>query len=181
VMLRQLTRIERLVRDLSDLNRIESGELRLERAPVDLYAMLAELCEDFRDRLASEGVEIVLDGPPVHALADIRIQQVFANVIDNAWKHGRKGGRIHVETARRDGNALVRIADEGEGIPAGEAERIFNRFYRIDKSRSQNVPGVGLGLAIAKHLVLAHGGTIRALNRPTGGAVFEIELPISED
>lgn len=178
VMLRQLTRIERLVSDLSELNRIESGELQMERSLVDLQAMLAELCDEFRNRFAGEGIEILLEGVPVHAEVDVRIQQVFANILDNAWKHGRRGGPIHVETSSSAGVAVVRISDEGEGIPPSETERIFNRFYRVDKSRSQHVPGVGLGLAIAKHLVLAHGGSIRACNRPGGGAMFEVSIPI---
>jgi len=72
---------------------------------------------------------------------------------------------------------VVTVADRGEGIPPPELERVFHRFYRVDKSRSQNVPGTGLGLAITKHLVLLHGGSIRAFNREGGGAAFEVRLP----
>jgi two-component system sensor histidine kinase SenX3 len=90
-------------------------------------------------------------------------------------KHGGKDCTISVELAAENGEAVVRVSDEGPGIPPHELERIFNRFYRVDRSRSQ--PGTGLGLAIAKHLVVAHGGSIRAYNRPTGGATFEVRLP----
>jgi signal transduction histidine kinase len=80
-----------------------------------------------------------------------------------------------VEVGPEEGEAVVRVSDEGPGIPPDELDRVFLRFYRVDRSRSQ--PGTGLGLAIAKHLVALHGGTIRAYNRPAGGATFEVRLP----
>jgi signal transduction histidine kinase len=85
-------------------------------------------------------------------------------------------GAVTIDLARDHGEAVVRVSGEGPGIPPAELERIFHRFYRVDRSRSQ--PGAGLGLAIAKHLVHAHGGTIRALNRAGGGATFEVRLPL---
>jgi two-component system phosphate regulon sensor histidine kinase PhoR len=177
VMLRQLSRIERLVKDLSELNRIESGELVLERRPIDLRDALRELCDDFRERVA---MNITLRGDEAVASVDpARVEQIFSNLLDNAWKHGGTGGEILVEVARIDADAVVRVSDEGEGIPPNEVERIFNRFYRVDRSRSQQVPGLGLGLAIAKHLVLLHGGSIRAYNRAGRGATFEVRLPIA--
>ncbi len=175
IVSRQLERIERLVRDLSELNRIESGELVLERRPTDLLELLRQMCDDFRERV-SANLSIRVEGDPTTAEVDpTRAQQIFTNLIDNAVKHG--GGELLIEIGRDGGHAVVRVADRGEGIPAGDMERIFNRFYRVDKSRSQSVPGTGLGLAIAKHLVLLHGGTIRAFNRPGGGAIFEVRLP----
>ncbi len=178
VMLRQLSRIERLVKDLSELNRIESGELVLDRRPVVVRDVLRDLCADFRERLAGKALTIRLEGDDTAAIADtLRLQQIFTNLLDNAWKHGGARGEIVVEVGRENGDAVVKVSDDGEGIPPGEAERIFNRFYRVDRSRSQTVPGLGLGLAITKHLVLLHGGSIRALSRPGGGATFEVRLP----
>jgi signal transduction histidine kinase len=178
VMLRQLGRIERLVQDLSELNRIESGELVLERQEVDLHGLVRELVEEFRERLADKPLRFTVRGRPAMASVDpTRAAQIFANLLDNAWKHGGARGEILVEVGPEEGAAVVRVSDEGEGIPPAELERIFNRFYRVDRSRSQSVPGIGLGLAIAKHLVLLHGGTVRAWNRPTGGATFEVRLP----
>ncbi|HEX2122684.1 MAG TPA: ATP-binding protein, partial [Thermoanaerobaculia bacterium] len=166
VMQRQITRIERLVRDLSDLNQIESGQLVLQRRPVDLREIVADLGDDFR---------FTLDGEPTIATVDAaRAQQIFSNLLDNAAKHG--GGDVSVEVASEDGEAVVRVSDQGPGIPGAELERIFHRFYRVDRSRSQ--AGTGLGLAIAKHLVALHGGSIRASNRPGGGATFEVRLPM---
>lgn len=178
VISRQLGRIERLVKDLSELNRIESGELVLERRDVDLRSVLGELCDDFRQRLADKPVIFTVRGEETHARLDpARAQQIFSNLLDNAWRHGGTSGEILVELGVENGQAVVKISDEGEGIPPQEIDRIFNRFYRVDKSRSQSLAGVGLGLAITKHLVLLHGGTIRAYNRPAGGATFEVRLP----
>jgi two-component system phosphate regulon sensor histidine kinase PhoR len=175
VMQRQIARIERLVTDLSELNRIETGELVLERRPVDLRAILGDLCEDFQER--SDGnVRFLLRGEDTVAAIDpLRAQQIFTNLLDNARKHGGRG-EIVVEVGRETGEAVVRVSDEGPGIPPQELERIFHRFYRVDRSRSQ--PGTGLGLAIAKHLVALHGGSIRAYNGPAGGATFEVRLPL---
>ncbi|MEA2462572.1 MAG: two-component system, OmpR family, phosphate regulon sensor histidine kinase PhoR [Acidobacteriota bacterium] len=174
IMQRQIARIERLVTDLSELNQIESGQLKLERHPVNLRDVLSDLCDDFQER--SEAVRFSLHGEetivPIDAL---RAQQIFTNLLDNARKHGGGQGEVVVEVSREDGEAVVRVSDEGPGIPQHELDRVFHRFYRVDRSRSQ--PGTGLGLAIAKHLVALHGGTIRAYNRPAGGATFEVRLP----
>lgn len=166
VMQRQIARIERLVSDLSELNQIESGQLVLQRREVRLRDLLLELSEDYGG---------TVEGDAVAYIDPARAQQIFTNLLDNARKHGGAHGAISVELAAEDGEAVVRVSDEGPGIPPHELERIFNRFYRVDRSRSQ--PGTGLGLAIAKHLVVAHGGAIRAYNRPAGGATFEVRLP----
>lgn len=171
VIRRQLHRIERLVLDIAELNRIESGALILEKKPVDLRELIADVAGEMRGN-----VPLVFRGEPATAMADpVRLQQVFSNLLDNAGKHG--GGEVVVEIIREGPSAVVRVLDNGEGIPSADLERIFNRFYRIDRSRSQDVPGLGLGLAIAKHLVKLHDGEIRAFNRPQGGAGFEVRLP----
>jgi len=180
VMLRQLSRIERLMKDLSELHHIESGELVLDPRSVGMRSLLDDLCDEFRDRLADKPVRLTLRGEETTAFVDpTRVQQIFSNLIDNAWKHGGAQGEILVELGAENGEAVVRVSDEGEGIPLSEMERIFNRFYRVDRSRSQETAGAGLGLAIAKHLILLHGGTIRVYNRRGGGATFEVRLPAS--
>ena len=175
IMQRQIGRIERLVNDLSELNRIETGQLTLQKQPVDLRHLLAELCDDFQGR--TDGVRFTVCGEETVVPLDVvRAQQIFSNLLDNACKHGGGRGEVSVEVGRESGEAVVRVSDEGPGIPAPELERVFHRFYRVDRSRSR--AGTGLGLAIAKHLVALHGGTIRAANRPTGGATFEVRLPV---
>jgi two-component system, OmpR family, phosphate regulon sensor histidine kinase PhoR len=181
IMLRQLSRIERLVHDLSELSRIESGELVLKKEVVDLRDLLGQLCREFRERIDPGTVKVAVRGEHASAEVDsLRMQQIFSNLLDNAWKHGGGRGEILVEVAREEGEVVVRVSDEGEGIPAADLDRIFNRFYRVDKSRSQNVPGTGLGLAITRHLVLLHGGSIRAHNRRGGGATLEVRLPAAQ-
>jgi PAS domain S-box-containing protein len=176
VMQRQIRRIERLVNDLSELNRIETGELQLYKRPVALRDVLNDLIEDFEGR--NEQIRFDVGGGDAVANIDpSRAQQIFSNLLDNACKHGGGKGNVSVEIGQDGDDAVVRISDEGPGIPPQELDRIFHRFYRVDRSRSQ--PGTGLGLAIAKHLVAAHGGSIRAFNRAGGGATFEVRLPLS--
>lgn len=167
VIRRQIGRIERLVSELSELNRIESGQIALDRRPQSVRALLADIVQDF-DSVVLQGEDVIA---PIDAA---RAQQIFTNILDNAVRHG--GGTVVVDLGRENGEAVVRVSDQGPGIPPAELERIFHRFYRVDRSRSQ--PGTGLGLAIAKHLVAAHGGTIRASNREEGGATFEVRLPL---
>jgi two-component system phosphate regulon sensor histidine kinase PhoR len=175
IMQRQIARIERLVTDLSELNQIESGQLALERHPVNIREVLSDLCDDFQER--TDSVRFSLRGDETIVPLDaLRAQQIFTNLLDNACRHGGGRGEVAVEVERDQREAVVRVSDEGPGIPPHELERVFNRFYRVDRSRSQ--PGTGLGLAIAKHLVALHGGSIRAYNRPAGGATFEVRLPI---
>jgi two-component system phosphate regulon sensor histidine kinase PhoR len=170
VMLRQLSRLELLARDLAELNRIESGELVLDRQDVDVRELIDDLAAEVK-------VPVAVHGDHVRAAVDAnRAQQIFTNLLDNAVKHGG-GSAIDVDVALDGAQVVVSVSDRGDGIPQAEIDRIFHRFYRVDKSRSQNVPGSGLGLAITKHLVLLHGGSIRAFNRDGGGATFEVRLP----
>lgn len=171
---RQIGRIERLVTDLSELNRIETGELVLDRRPVSLREIVEESVGDLeRGRFSGD---VTIEGDVQVPVDRVRVQQIVANLLDNAAKHGRPGGTIAVVIERQGNDAVVRVSDDGPGIPGAELERIFHRFYRVDRSRSQ--PGTGLGLAIAKHLTALHGGSIRAYNRPEGGATFDVRFPI---
>lgn len=173
IMTRQLRRIERLVDDLAELSNIESGALRLEKSDVDLLEVLRDLCEEFGERATFE-----IDGESVHVVADSdRIQQAFANLIDNAIKYGGEQGTVEISVRGERDLAVVRITDHGEGLSPEEKERIFRRFYRVDKSRSQEIAGTGLGLAITKHLVLLHNGTIDVESELGKGATFIVRLP----
>jgi len=128
-------------------------------------------------RVAVEPVPIAEIGSygVVAAVDPSRVQQIFSNIFDNACKHAGPG-TVHVQLSRLDDRAVVTVSDEGPGIPPHELDRVFHRFYRVDRSRSE--PGTGLGLAISKHLVMLHGGSIRALDRRAGGATIEVRLPI---
>jgi two-component system, OmpR family, phosphate regulon sensor histidine kinase PhoR len=180
VMGRQLRRLQRLVDDLSELSRIESGDLGLVLTSVDLKPLLADLCEDFAERAAHKGLRLQLRGDDVSVRADaLRIQQAFGNLIDNAIKYGGEQSTIEIDVAANGTAAVVSVTDHGEGVPLEEKSRIFHRFYRLDKSRSQDVAGTGLGLAITKHLVLLHRGMIDVESTPGEGATFIVTLPLA--
>ena len=178
IMSRQLARLERLAQDLSELSHIEAGDLSLERSEIDLRRLLDDLCEDFRDRAAAKKLRFVItgDGARVHGDA-MRLQQAFANLVDNAIKYGGEDASIDIDVSSTADRGVVRITDHGEGIPAEERDRIFRRFYRIDKSRSQEIAGTGLGLAITKHLILQHRGNIEVEGAIGDGATFVVTLP----
>jgi len=173
IIVRQLSRLERLVRDLAELNEIESGGIVLHRKPVDLFELAKEVAQDFSRRDAVVDVE---GESCVVSVDSGRIEQVLTNLIENAIKHGGKGeALVEIENV---GNACrLAVIDHGPGIPRGEIENIFLRLYRVDRSRARQVAGSGLGLAITKHLVLLHGGRITARSSPSEGTVFEITIP----
>ena len=178
IMARQIGRLERLVADLAELSQIEAGDLKLARAEVDLRRLVDDVCEDFAAHAAQKRLRFVVSGTGARVDADpMRIQQALANLFDNAIKYGGSSSTIDVEVGEGRDAATIRITDHGEGIPPSERDRIFRRFYRVDKSRSQLVAGTGLGLAIAKQLVLLHRGTIDVESEPGHGATFVVTLP----
>jgi signal transduction histidine kinase len=178
IMSRQLARLERLAQDLSELSHIEAGDLSLERTDIDLRRLLEDLCEDFRDRASAKKLRFVITGEGAHVHGDaMRLQQAFANLLDNAIKYGGEDASIDIDVSSSANHGIVRITDHGEGIPPEERDRIFRRFYRIDKSRSQEIAGTGLGLAITKHLILQHRGNIEVEGVQGGGAAFVVTLP----
>jgi two-component system phosphate regulon sensor histidine kinase PhoR len=178
IMSRQLARLERLAQDLSELSHIEAGDLSLERTDIDLRRLIEDLCEDFRDRALMKRLRFVITGEGAHVHGDaMRLQQAFANLLDNAIKYGGEDASIDIDISATSTRGIVRITDHGEGIPPEERDRIFRRFYRIDKSRSQEIAGTGLGLAITKHLILQHRGNIEVEGGEGGGAAFVVTLP----
>lgn len=178
IIVRQIRRLDRLVQDISELNRIETGEVELKREPTDVHALLADLVDDYREQAANAGVEIVLTGPSCPANVDpLKLEQICSNLIDNAIKHAGTSVRVDVSVVAEAGDCVIRVRDYGEGISPAEQERIFHRFYRVDRSRSQDAAGSGLGLAITKHLVLLQGGSVRVESEPGKGAMFEVRLP----
>jgi len=178
IMSRQLARLERLAQDLSELSHIEAGDLSLERTDIDLRRLLEDLAEDFRDRASMKRLRFIITGDGAHVHGDaMRLQQAFANLLDNAIKYGGEDASIDVDVSHTSDRGIVRITDHGEGIPPEERDRIFRRFYRIDKSRSQEIAGTGLGLAITKHLILQHRGNIEVEGEMGEGATFVVTLP----
>lgn len=177
-------RMARLVGQLLDLARLESGQLQLARRPLDLGTLLHELHNSLSLRAQEQGIQFDLDAPPTpRVLGDRdRLIQVFTNLVDNALAHTPAGGRVQVGLRANGRQAVeVTVRDTGKGIPPAELERIFERFYQVDKSRARpsGQPGAGLGLAIARQLVEAHGGRLTAHSRPGEGSTFVVSLPIT--
>jgi len=177
----EVERMIRLVEDLLELARSESGNLPLRRERFDLTEVAAAVVNTFAGRSASLGVELELEAPEeVYVDADRhRLTQVALNLVDNALRHTPNGGTVAIEVGGDDQTAFLRVRDTGSGIPYGDLPHIFERFYVVDRSRSRGHGGTGLGLSIARHLVELHGGTISAESVYGQGATFTCALPAS--
>lgn len=178
IVARQIERLERLVSDLAELSRIETGELELTKRPTDLAALLQDVAGDFREKASARKVVLEIAGEPVVAAVDPqRVEQILANLVDNAIKFSPPDARVVLRAERRANEDVVEVTDQGEGIEPADQERVFHRFYRVDKSRSQEVPGTGLGLAVVKHLVARHGGRVELKSEPGRGTTFRLFFP----
>jgi len=178
-MLRQVERLGNLVEQLLDLSRLESGAVPLERSSFRAAPLLDGVVEEWRTRAEIRDVRIVSAAEPDGLELDgdqERLRQVLANLVANAVRHSPRGGQVLVRASREDGHALLEVVDEGPGIPPGEAERVFERFYRSDQARSSEEGGSGLGLAIARWIVELHGGTIRAEDADPHGCRIVVRL-----
>ncbi|MFH9590506.1 sensor histidine kinase [Streptomyces luteogriseus] len=161
-------RLQRLAADLLLLARLDAGE-RPNDARVDLAGLAREAAEGRRG--------VTVDAEPVEVAGSRgQLGRVLANLLDNAQRHARSAVTVHV---RREGDrAVVGVADDGDGVPEDDRERIFERFVRLDAARSRDDGGAGLGLAIARDVAVRHGGTLTAGRGPAGGALFELRLPL---
>ncbi|MBM3823254.1 MAG: PAS domain-containing protein [Verrucomicrobia bacterium] len=172
---RHANRLAFLIDDLLTLSRLESGQLQLNYQWLDLRTLVDHVVEDLQSKSRSRGQTMALEIPEgIKVTADPeRIEQVLANLIDNAMKYGSEGGRVVVRASRSgDSTVEVRVVDDGPGIPRESLERVFERFYRVDKARSRDQGGTGLGLSIAKHVVHSHGGRIWVESEFGHGAQF---------
>lgn len=182
-ILEQSDRLQTLIRDMLRLARIESQSEAFLLRPVSLAKML-ESCVDARVALArSRNVELKLHsrGPVVEVQADASgLQTVFDNLISNSINYSRDGGRVDVSWSVTNGEVAVSVQDNGIGIASEHQERVFERFYRVDKARSRGAGGTGLGLSIVKHLVTVFGGRIELESEAGHGSTFRIVLPVLE-
>jgi signal transduction histidine kinase len=167
-----------MLNTLMDISEAESGTLQLHREPVTLADVVGRAVDLYRDVADAKGVTLGADAPPeVVVVADrTRLEQVAANLIDNAVKYAPPGGRVDVEVRRAADAAILRVRDTGPGIPADELPRIFDRLFRGDTSRAER--GLGLGLSLVKAIVEAHGGTVDVVSEPGQGSVFTVLLPL---
>jgi two-component system, OmpR family, phosphate regulon sensor histidine kinase PhoR len=158
-------RMQRIVDDLLDLSRIESGGWVPQPARIDVTAAVGDAIVPCRDGARAKGVTLDLDIPPDAATVSAdptAVRQVIANLVDNAIRYTPRGGRVTVFAEREADGVWLGVRDTGVGIPVEHLPRIFERFYRVDPARSREAGGTGLGLAIVRHLAEAHGGRVRA-------------------
>jgi two-component system phosphate regulon sensor histidine kinase PhoR len=179
---RNAERLSLLVEDLLELSRIEGGQLELHLGPVSLRGVVERLLPSVepvaRRRRVTLTIAIAEAFPPVRADASA-LETVLGNLVENAVKYVPEEGRVEVRARETDGMARIEVADSGPGITAEHLPRIFERFYRVDPSRSREMGGTGLGLAIVKHLSQALGGQAGVESEPGRGSVFYILLPLA--
>jgi signal transduction histidine kinase len=174
--------LSRLVDDLQELSLAEAGEIKLVKQPVDIIGLIKDTVAVMQAKAADRGLTLLTDVPvklPVVIIDAHRIKQVLSNLLENAIAHTDKGGRITVAARQGEQQILVSVTDTGEGIPAKDLPFIFERFYRVDRSRTRKTGGSGLGLTIAKRLVEAHDGTIEVKSEPGQGSIFTFTIPVS--
>ncbi len=181
---RHTLRMERLVRDLLRLARLDAGQEAIERSVVAVDALVNGVEAEMEDALARKRQCIsrtiaqdaaVLSGDPA------KLHDALRNLVENAINYGPEDSIIEIESVRRPGGVAVSVGDRGTGIPAGDLSRIFERFYRVDRSRTRDPGGTGLGLAIVRHLMELHGGRVSAENRAGGGAIVTLFIPAGPD
>jgi signal transduction histidine kinase len=181
VIYEESERLTRLVEDLLDLARIDAGQVVFKRHPVDLGQLLKGVIERMNTRASESGVKLVDELPKLpHIIGDgDRLAQVFTNLMDNAIKYSAEGGEVTLRGEEQSGWISVHVDDIGTGIPTDELSRIFERFYQLDKARAGGSGrGVGLGLAISREIVQAHGGRLVVQSEEGRGSRFTVQLPI---
>ena len=176
---RNSERLQLLIEDLLTISELESGRIKMNLQSVSLRTLVDRVFEDLKTRATTRRIVLANEIPELQVRCDAdRLQQVLGNLVDNAIKYGRTEGRVAVRGQKINGGGVeVRVQDDGPGIPAESLERVFERFYRVDKARSREQGGTGLGLSIVKHIVQSHGGRVWAKSEVGKGATFYFTLP----
>ena len=182
IIRKNASRMQGLIDDILELTAIEGGNVQLRARPLALHAIVDDVCASFAAKASAHSVSLVNNvAREVMVYADERrLEQMLTNLIDNGIKFSREGGTVKIshEPGERD---RVLVEDNGDGIPAQHLERLFERFYRVDRARSREMGGTGLGLAIVKHLALLHGGEVTVTSELGKGTTFNIHLPKSSE
>jgi two-component system phosphate regulon sensor histidine kinase PhoR len=180
IISRHALRMERLVRDLLRLARLDAGQEALERVTCTVSSVVTSVEHDMDTQLRARDLHLqtTIDPDAASVLGDpVKLHDVLRNLLENAANYSPEHGVIEVHARRQDAVVEIVVADRGPGIPAADLPRIFERFYRVDRSRARDPGGTGLGLSIVRHLVELHGGRVVAANREGGGAIFTVRLP----
>lgn len=180
---READRLQRLVQDLQELSRVEAGQTHLEMTTCQPSAIVMPVVERMRPQFDEKDIALIYDVsddlPSVRADVD-RTAQILTNLLGNALQYTASGGEVRVTAAREHNGLRFSVSDTGIGLAPGELDHIFERFYRVDRSRSRSSGGSGIGLTVAKHLVEAQGGSICAVSEGIGkGSQFSFTLPLA--
>lgn len=179
-MVSEAERLSETIDDLLELSKIEFDTL-LRQNNIDLTKLARDAAERNSHSAATGGVSIRLDIPDgnFNVTGDrVQLLSALSNLIDNAIKYSEPGGNVIVKLSRTPGNVVVAVEDEGIGIPAVDLDRIFERFYRVDKARGRGTGGTGLGLSIVRHIMANHGGEVNVTSREGEGSCFSLVLPV---
>ncbi len=181
IIARQSERLDRIVGDLLSLSRLEqfsdTDSILLSWERMSEVLAGAVLCCEQKARELGVTIEVICAGELVARVNGPLLEQAVVNLLDNAVKHSPAGGRVVLRAAERDSRVVVEVEDFGSGIPRDHLDRIFERFYRVDKARSRQAGGTGLGLAIVKHIVQSHDGTVEVASTEGKGSRFTIQIP----
>lgn len=181
---KSIDRLINIVHDLEEISKLEAGSLMLERERFDLLSLCREIAEGLEIKAQQRSITLKIGGsstPAVWVEADKnRIAQVITNLLSNSIKYGKEGGTTSVSFIDGFDKVMVEVQDNGVGIAPEHITRVFERFFRVDKSRSREQGGTGLGLAIVKHILEAHGERITLRSTPSEGSTFSFSLPKKE-
>jgi two-component system phosphate regulon sensor histidine kinase PhoR len=178
IIRKNASRMHGLIDDILELTAIEGGNVQLRAAPVELHSLVDDVCASLATQAEAGGVTLenkVTPGAMVYADSR-RLEQMLTNLVDNGIKFSHQNGTVTIrhESGTHD---RILVTDDGDGIPAQHLERLFERFYRVDRARSREMGGTGLGLAIVKHLALLHGGEVTVESELGKGSTFTVHLP----
>jgi len=174
----EMTRISRLVRDLESLAKVESGNSKLDRSMISLKELSNNAVLNFEAELKNKELRMSVEGSDSRIFADkYRIDQVLMNLMSNAIKYTPEGGNIDIRISETEDSVILEFEDNGIGIPEEELPLIFERFYRADKSRNRMTGGSGIGLAIVRSIIAAHGGTVEVRSSLNSGTCFTLTFP----
>ncbi len=177
---KSVERMINLIQDMDTINMLEQGRIDIQWSQFDIIALVRDVYEVLESKATKRGIELSIPTPPAKSLwvegDRNKIEQVVINLVNNAIKYGEENGQVEVRFFDAEGNYLIEVTDDGYGIPEEDLSRIFERFYRVDKSRTRDAGGSGLGLSIVKHIVEAHNQSIHVRSKVGTGSTFSFTL-----
>ncbi|MBQ9915385.1 MAG: HAMP domain-containing protein [Clostridia bacterium] len=183
-MSKEVDRLTRIIEKLLDMTQMDSSQQSMQFVHMDIRELVSEVCEKLSPLAENKNIDFSLSQPDEEVILPVErdtLTEAVYNITDNSIKYTESGGKVSVSLTRDLGNVYIDISDTGIGIPKEEVQKIFDRFYRVDKARARETGGTGLGLSIAQDAVKLHGGHIEVLSEEEAGSRFTITLPYSEE